>query len=61
MENIDWPCAWSKGGRDPELADGCDRPAQLFALETGLWYCPDHLPDSEVRITRYAYLGDDVV
>jgi len=56
MEETTWTCSWSKGGRDPELAEGCDQPAEY--LQGGRWVCQDHLdPDEEAQIMRY---GDTI-
>lgn len=51
-----WTCAATIGGRDPELADGCDQPAELFDPATGLWYCPRCAPrEVELSIPTYGY------
>lgn len=52
MDELTWTCTWTTGGRDPELADGCDQVA-LF-LQAGKLVCNDHLdPDLEAVVMGY--------
>ena len=47
-----WACTFTKGGRDPELADGCDAPGEY--IQDGRWVCQAHIdPDLDATYATY--------